>query len=81
MGNCTRASLGWTGISNIWKIPIKYRSPLSLWKSDILDFPGGRVVMNSSANAGDTGLILVPRGFPHALEQLSPCATTTEPVL
>ena len=36
------------------------------------DFTGGAVVKNPPANAGDTGLI------PNAVEQLSPCATTTE---
>ena len=39
------------------------------------DFPGGAVVKNPPADGGDTGSI------PHAAEQLSPCATTTEPVL
>ena len=43
-------------------------------------FPGGTVVKNPPANAGDrfepwSGKI------PHAAEQLSPCATTTEPAL
>ena len=42
------------------------------------DFPGGVAVKNPSANAGHrfnpwSGKI------PHAMEQLSPCATTTEP--
>ena len=44
------------------------------------DFPGGAVVKNPPANAGDTVLSLV-RKIPHATEQLSPCATTTEPLL
>ena len=39
------------------------------------DFPRGAVVNNPPANAGDTGSI------PHVTEKLSPCATTTEPVL
>ena len=44
------------------------------------DFPGGTVVKNLPANAGDTGSI--PGGkIPHAPEQLSLCATTTEPAL
>ena len=42
------------------------------------DFPGGAVVKNLRANAGDTGSSPGPGGFPHASEQLSPCATTTE---
>ena len=39
------------------------------------------VVKNLPANAGDMGLIPVLGRFPQALEQLSLCATTTEPVL
>ena len=45
------------------------------------DFPGGTEVKNPPANAGDTGSSPGPGRFPHATEQLSPCATTTEPVL
>ena len=43
------------------------------------DFPGHPVVKNLSCKAGDTGLI-PGQGtkIPHATEQLSPCATTTE---
>ena len=44
-------------------------------------FPGGSVVKNPPANAGDMGLSPGGGRFPHAMEQLSPCATTTEPVL
>ena len=46
------------------------------------DFPVcGTVVKNPPANAGDKGLSPGPGRFPHAMEQLSPCATTTEPAL
>ena len=39
------------------------------------------MVKNLSANAGDTGSIFVPgTKIPHASGQLSPCATTTEPM-
>ena len=41
-----------------------------------LDFPGGAVVKNPPANAGDTGSS--PGLIPHAAEQLSLCTTTTE---
>ena len=41
-------------------------------------FPGGAVVKNPPANAGDTGS---GGKSPHAAEQLSPCTTTTEPAL
>ena len=39
------------------------------------------VVKNPPASAGDAGLIPGPGRMPHAAEQLSPCATTTDPVL
>ena len=43
------------------------------------DFPGGAVVKNPPANAGNTGSS--PAGeISHAAEQLSPCTTTTEAV-
>ena len=42
------------------------------------DFTVGPVVKNSPANTGDTGLIPGPGRIPHAIEQLSLCATTTE---
>ena len=46
-----------------------------------LGLPGGSVVKNLPANAGDTGSSPGPGKIPHATEQLSPCATTTEPAL
>ena len=46
-----------------------------------MGFPGGAVVKNPPANAGNTGSSPGLGRFPHATEQLSPCATTTEPVL
>ena len=45
------------------------------------DFPGGAVVKNPPANAGDTGLSPGPGRSHIATEQLSPCTTTTEPAL
>ena len=51
------------------------------------DFPGGTVVKNLPANAGNMGSSPgpgrshVPRRTPRAAEQLSQCATTTEPAL
>ena len=41
-------------------------------------FPGGAVVKNPPANAGDHGFEPWSGKIPHAVEQLSPCATTTE---
>ena len=46
----------------------------------IRDFPGGTVVRNPPANAGDTGSSPGP-GRSTCRVDLSPCATTTEPVL
>ena len=43
-------------------------------------FPGVSVIKNPPAIAGDTGLSLIQK-IPQAEEQLSLCATTTEPVL
>ena len=54
---------------------------LSSFKCNPRDFPGGAVVKNLSDNAGDTGLEPWSGKIPHAVEQLSPCAATTEPVL
>ena len=42
------------------------------------DFPDGAVIKNLPANAGDKGSIPSPGKIPHAVEQLSPCTTTTE---
>ena len=47
----------------------------------VLGFPGGTVVKNLPANAGDMGSSPGPGRFPHGAGQLSPCATTTESVL
>ena len=49
-------------------------------KRQILDFPGGPVVKNPPANAGDMGFDPWSRKFPHAMGQLSLEATTTEPM-
>ena len=41
--------------------------------------PGGPVLKNLPANAGDTGLIPgLGTGIPHAAGQLSPCTSSTE---
>ena len=48
----------------------------------IWDIPGGPEVKNLQANAGDTGSIPGQETkIPHGAWQLSPCATTAEPVL
>ena len=49
--------------------------------NEVLDFPGGAVVKNPPAIAGDTWFDPWSRKTPHATEQLSLCATTTEPAL
>ena len=49
-------------------------------RRDVGDFPGGPVVKNLPSNAGDVGLISGEgTKIPHAVEQLSLRATTTEP--
>ena len=46
-----------------------------------MDFPGGTMDKNLLANTGDMGSIPGPGWkIPHAMEQLNPCTTTTEPV-
>ena len=42
-------------------------------------FPGGAVVENLPANAGVSGFEPWSGKIPHAVEQLGPSATTTEP--
>ena len=44
-------------------------------------FPGGTVVKNLSANAGDMGIDPWRGKIPNSSEQLSLCATTAEVVL
>ena len=48
---------------------------------EIRGFPGDSVVKNIAANTGDTKFDPGSRKIPHAVEQLSWCATTIEPVL
>ena len=43
-----------------------------------MDFPGGAVVKNPPANAGDNGFESWSGKIPRVSEQLSLCATTTE---
>ena len=44
------------------------------FQSEGKDFPGGPVVKNPPANAGNTDSIPGPWKIPHAMEQLSPWA-------
>ena len=44
-------------------------------------FPGGPLVKNPPANAGDRSSIPDPGRLPRAAEQLSLCTVTVEPVL
>ena len=71
-----------TGLENTWLLATNtFYSPEYFWlkKSVSGDFPGGPVVKNPPYNAGDTGSI-PGQGtkIPHAAEQLSLHATTTE---
>ena len=55
---------------------------MTLFKPNYWDFPSGPMVKNPHSNAGDMGSI--PgwgTKIPHAVGQLSPCTTTTEPAL
>ena len=51
-----------------------------IFKNYLLGFPGGTVVENLPANAGDTGSSPDLGRIPHAAEQSGPWATITEPV-
>ena len=75
----------------LWTVVHHPFCPLWPWRPDcgvrtqqesILGFPGGSAVKNPPVNARDTGSI--PdwgTKIPHATEQLSPCSTTTKPVV
>ena len=52
---------------------------LNLIKVKWGDFPGGTV--NKDKNLPMQGTCSIPRRIPHAAEPLTPCTTTTEPVL
>ena len=57
--------------------PWVYTSNQVLSEVTALGFPGGSVVKNLPASEGDTGSTPPWSGkIPHAMEQLSPCATT-----
>ena len=58
----------------------KNKDLVSFQNNYLWGFPGGSVVKNPPANVEDTGLTPGQGRF-HVMEQLSPCATTTEPVL
>ena len=62
-------------------IYIKVHGRNSFKNSVSKGFPGGAVVKNPPANIGGTGSSPSPGKIPHATEQLSPWATTTEPAL
>ena len=62
---------GWPRRAPGWRKPDRRRP----WG----DFPGGPVVKNPPTDAEDTGSVSGPgTEISHAVEQLSPCATTTE---
>ena len=60
---------------------IKIVSNTCIYKNTYKGFPSSSVVKNPPANAGDVGLISGSGTIPFAIEQLSTCATATEPVL
>ena len=66
--------------TNKWKDCVHGLEDFILLKCSYWDFPGGTVVKNPPANAGGHGFEPWSRKIPHAVEQLSPSTTTTEPV-
>ena len=78
-GNCCTLCLIQGGLGFNWWPPVRQKTSdqeaLLSW-----DFPGGPAVENPLCYAGDAGSI-PDQGtkIPHALEQLSPSAPTTEP--
>ena len=59
-----------------WR-PWVYTANQALSEVTALGFPGGSVVKNPPASAGDTGLTPPGSGkIPRAVARLSPCATT-----
>ena len=83
---CAKATGGWNpwhqtilGISVLFTPahwPGKTQTKRQWQLNMSLGFPGGMAGKNPPANAGDTGFW--SGKIPHAQEQLSPCATTTE---
>ena len=69
--------------NTMYKVEIIYFKKINVTTLKDLfgDFPGGTVVENLPANAGDTGSSPGPGRSHMAVEQLSPCTTTTEPAL
>ena len=65
----------------VHKVEFGTQSKAVFKKLDSRDFPGGPVVKNLPCNAGNTGSI-PSQGTKtsHGREQLSPQATTTEPI-
>ena len=56
-----------------------YRTLRAMWQCELQDFPGGSVVKNPPASAGDMGSIPgLGTKIPHDTGQLNLCATTME---
>ena len=65
-----------------WTLGLLWPSQLPfLYKSLLLDFPGGPVVKNPPTNAGDMSSIPGPGIFHMLQSNLNPCTVSTEPVL
>ena len=69
-----------TGSIPGWGTKILHAAWSKKKKKQAWDFPGGAVVKNLPANAGDTGSS-PGLGRSHMLQSISPCATITEPAL
>ena len=72
--------IGGLGIITIFNLMFEKESRQVLNSIKIEGFPGGSVVKNPPANAGDMGSIPGPRRSHMLWSKLSLCATTTEPV-
>ena len=59
----------------------KKMPPCNVHSQWFLDFPGDSGIRNRPANAGDEGVNAWSRKFSHAVEPLSPWATTVQPII
>ena len=74
-----RAAIHGVAKSKTWMSNWRRTNTFECYTEIFWCFPGGSVVKNTSANAGD-GSDPWCEKIPHAMGQLSPCTTTTEPV-
>ena len=75
--------LPWHSLQGLFPAPLSERTETDRTKAEEgLHFPGGSVVKNPPASAGDMGSIPdLGRSHPRVSAQLNPCLPTIEPVL